>query len=172
MKATLIALGAAALGASIAPTSLAVAAKAYGEPTLTLGAEAARYHAVREFHRADLDRSGALDADEHAALAIVTAELTALNGFVAFETAGAPATVTLPMFPEALSRGERARIEAVARGEFYAAAGADGLMTPAERSAELSARFAAADRNRDGVLAKAELRRFAARAALKSRPGA
>ena len=129
-----------------------------------LTADEARMHAAIIFERADLDRSGALDADEFASLAIVTAELTRLNGFIAIETGGDDADIVpLPIeAPSALSAGERARVEAVARADFYAMAGEDARLTIDEYLGEKSAAFEAADRNRDGALVRAELAAFAA----------
>ena len=119
-------------------------------------------HAERVFDRADIDGSGALEADEFAALSIVTAELAHLNGYVTIETDAQPREVALPITaPSALSYGERARVEAVARNEFYVAAGGDGLLSKAEFvDAQLLA-FNDADRNRNGVLKPRELSTYA-----------
>lgn len=157
-----------AIGVSAALASgMKTADYPYGETLGMLSADGARIHAETVFNRADLDGSGALDADEYASLAIVTAELSRLNGFIAIERGGDKANiVSLPIAaPSALSSGERARVEAVARAEFYALAGEDGSLTAEEYVGEKSARFAAADRNRNGALAKAELAAFAAREA-------
>ena len=157
-----------AIGVSAALASgMKDAAYPYGETVGMLSAEGARAHAQTVFDRADLDRSGALDADEYASLAIVTAELSRLNGFIAIETGGDNANiVSLPIAaPSALSGGERARVEAVARAEFYALAGDDASLSADEYLGEQAARFAAADRNRNGALAKAELTSFAVREA-------
>lgn len=157
----LFAIG-AALAAGAKPSPYA-----YGDALSTLSKNEARIHAETVFARADLDRNGVLDADEYASLAIVTAELARLNGFYAIETGGDAANVVpLPVSaPSALSFGERARVEAVARAEFYALAGADGALTLDGYVAALSERFAEADRNRNGALAREELAAFAAREA-------
>ncbi|MEE2691889.1 MAG: hypothetical protein VX640_10160 [Pseudomonadota bacterium] len=157
-----------AIGVSAALASgLKTADYAYGGTVGMLSADQARAHAETIFNRADLDRSGALDADEYASLAIVSAELSRLNGFIAIETGGDSANIVpLPVAaPSALSQGERARVEAVARSEFYVLAGDDALLTADEYLGEQAARFDAADRNRNGALAKGELASFAAREA-------
>ena len=146
---------------------------AYGDPAERLTSERAAIHAETIFARADLDRSGALDANEYVSLAIVTAELARLNGFVALEIGDAAEIVSVPITPpSAMSSAERIRVEAVARNEFYAAAGDDGLMSVEEFLGEQAARFEAADRNRNGALGKSELVNFASRAAFVSEAGA
>lgn len=143
---------------------------AYAGAVERLSADEASAHANAMFSRADLNRSGALDADEYAALAIVTAELSRLNGFFALDIGDGREFVQLPEgAPTALSFGERARIEAVARTEFYAIAGEDGLLDRHEYTGEQMERFEQADRNNNKVLVKAELTSFAARAAMLMR---
>ncbi len=173
MKSTLIAAFAAP---SIVLTAIGVGPgaspddRAYGAPVAQLTAEEARAHAGATFARADLDASGSLDADEYVSLVLVTAELSRLNGFVALAADGRDEVVSLPIAaPKALGVGERARIEAVARGEFYALAGSDSLLSAAEHAAEQARRFSAADRNRNGVLTRGELFSFAEREVLFSR---
>lgn len=165
MKSTLIAAFAAP---SIALAGLGVGAggsqmPAYGGEISSLTADQSGVKSSAIFAQADLDKSDALDADEYAALAIVTAELARLNGFIALAPDGEGEIVALPVKgSESLGPGERARVEAVARAEFYAAAGADAKMSKAEFAAERAANFAAADRNGDGRLMKRELSTFAA----------
>lgn len=179
MKSTLIAafaapsIALAAIGAGPYSSGLTNSAPAYGATVSRLTADEARAHAGATFARADLDRSGALNADEYAALTTVTAELSRLNGFIALAADGRNEIVALPIkAPMALAGGERARVEAVARADFHAAAGADGHITRSEFASEQAARFAAADRNRNGALAKGELAAFAARAASIARSDA
>lgn len=167
MKSTLIAALAAPTialtGIGVGATGFGAGAEAYGSKIaeLTRARSAAMSEAI--FVRADLDESGDLDANEYAALAIVTAELARLNGFVVLAADGADEIVALPVKArEALGSGERARIDAVARAEYYAAAGADGRMSLAEFAAERAANFAAADRDRNGRLTHRELSAFAA----------
>jgi len=146
---------------------------AYGAAVASLSAEDAAAHAQSTFARADLDRSGALDVEEYEALAIVTAELARLNGFIALEVGGGQEIVPLPVnAPAALAGSERARVTALAHAEFYALAGEDAVIDFSEYAGEQDARFAAADRNRNGALAKAELVSFAARAAMLARSDA
>lgn len=118
-------------------------------------------HAAAVFHRADQNKDARLNADEFASLAIVTAELAHLNGYIEIE-GDAPRLVALPIDrPSALSVGERARIEAVARNTFYSAAQGDGALNEAEFVAVELERFRDADRNRNGALRKSELAKFA-----------
>lgn len=146
---------------------------AYGAAVDMLTTDEAATNAQLTFARADVDKSGALDADEYAALAIVTAELARLNGFIALEVGDGREIISLPITaPIALTGAERARVDAVARAEFYAAAGDDGLMDMNEYSGEQKSWFAAADRNRNGALARSELTSFAARAAMLARSDA
>ncbi|NWG71665.1 MAG: hypothetical protein HXY23_08685 [Parvularculaceae bacterium] len=175
MKSTLLAAFAAP---SIALASIGIGPgvsddRAYGARIAQLTETEAAAHGAARFVRADLDGSGSLDADEYVSLVLVTAELSRLNGFVALAAGGRDEVVALPLdAPGALGVGERSRVEAVARGEFYAIAGSDGLMSASEHAEEAARRFAAADRDRSGVLSKRELEAFAGREALFSRPSA
>lgn len=119
------------------------------------------------FTRADADQDGLLNADEYAALSIVTAELAHLNGFIVVEKDGDDiATAPLPgSMHAALTGFEQARIEAVARNGFYAFAGDDGVMTEAEFAAAQDSLFDAADVNHNGALNRRELGVFAQRQA-------
>lgn len=153
-----------ALGAGAAPRPAAFGGD--GAEPVSLSSQQARAHATAVFARADLDRSGDLDADEYSALAVVSAGLARLNGYVAILGVDEALVAPLPApAPRSLSAAERTRIEAVARADFYAASGADARMSAAEYGAEQDARFAAADRNRNGRLAKGELASFGAAAA-------
>lgn len=173
MKSTLFA---AFVAPSIALASVGIGPgvsgdRAYGARVAQLTETEAAADAGAKFARADLDGSGSLDADEYVSLVLVTAELSRLNGFVALGADGRNEVVALPLdMPGAIGVGERSRVEAVARGEFYAAAGSDGLMSAYEHAAESARRFAAADRDRSGALSKRELEAFATREALFSRP--
>ncbi|MBI1364948.1 MAG: hypothetical protein GC153_03205 [Alphaproteobacteria bacterium] len=131
----------------------------------SLSAADAAADAAATFERADLDKSDALDIEEYASLAVITAELARLNGYVRLAADDA-LPIALPIrAPEALAGAERARVEAVARRDFYRIAGDDGRISKREFLAAAAERFAAADRNRNGVLAKRELAAFAARKA-------
>lgn len=164
-------LAAVSAGAVIAATSPETFTPAYGGPTALMGAGAAQIDAANAFESADADRSGALSADEYAAMRLVTAELAHLNGFVPIVSGDSAEKIALPIeAPAAISSAERARIFALAYQEFYAAAGPDAKLSRREylgRAAQIFARF---DRDRDGVLARYELTRFAAEAAFLS-PG-
>lgn len=126
-------------------------------------------HASAIFQRADRDQDGVLNANEYAALSIVSAELARLNGFVVIEGAEGPATVTLAATaPAALSRAEHVRVDAVARSTFYTHAGDDGQMNEEEYARAQRAMFDVADFNRNGVLQRGELEVFAQKQALLS----
>lgn len=164
--APVVALAAAGIGVAFASGEGA----AYGAATEKLEASRALANAEATFARADRDGSGALDAHEYASLAIVTAELARLNGFVAVDSSESPQIVLLPIAaPQALAGGERARVDAVSRRNFYAIAGNDSRMTLNEYISHQQARFAEADLNRNGSLAKHELVAYAAREALLSK---
>ena len=168
LAAPAIALGCVGLNAALAAGVGFDDRAGYTDAAISLTA-----HANAIFARADIDGSGKLDANEYAALAIVTAELSRLNGFYALDIGDGREFVPLPVSaPGALSQAEHARVDAVARAEFYAAAGEDGLMDRQEYVGEQAARFLDADRNGNGMLAKAELTSFAARAAMISRSDA
>ncbi len=127
----------------------------------TLRYSDARLHAAVLFERADVDKDGALSSDEYAALNIVTAELTALNGYTVFVTADGDRVVSLPEMKSRIEPQDRTFIEAKARGVFYAFANEDSKLSEAEFIDLETARFEAADRNRDGALRKGELEKFA-----------
>lgn len=158
----------ASIGASAA-ISLSDGA-AYGKSAERLTAEALRANAEATFARADLDRSGALEAVEYTALALVTAELARLNGFVPVDYGEGVYTVSLNLSePAGLTRAERVRVESVARSRFYAAAGQDGRMTGEQFVADQERRFTDADLNHDGVLSGKELVLYATREAMLPR---
>ncbi len=151
-----------AAGAALASNHDAIEA-AYAPAPSAVMEDAAAAAAGRLFERADLNADGALDRDEYRALAIVTAELASLNGFVSLEIDGAARALPLPAgSPKSLSRAERVRIDAVASRAFHAASGADIVIDKSEFIAEARQNFRAADRNRNGVLNARELQTFAA----------
>ena len=161
------------LTAAIAAVGFAFAAadnsapEAYQDGPLTrLSQVEAADHAGRVFDRADRDGDAALNVDEFAALAVVTAELAHLNGFVAVEVEDEVKTIALPASqPSALARSEHARIDAVARHAFYGFAGADGFLDRDEYIRMQSAVFEASDLNANGRLNKRELTVYARRQA-------
>lgn len=153
------AIAIAAIGAALA--SGAAERAAYGGLAARLSVAELRAHADAIFDCADLDKSGALDASEYAALALVTAELSRLNGFVALHVGAESRVVPLPRQQFEVTRAERVRIEAVARRAFYSAAGDDSALERFEFAGMLAERFAALDANRDGSLARRELSAFA-----------
>ncbi len=137
-----------------------------GAALTTLSQAEIANHAQLVFARADLDRNQALDVDEYTALAVVTAELSRLNGFVVVEKGETVGTIELAdAGPAALPRSEHIRIAAVAQNAFYAFAGADGRMSAEEFAAAQGAVFDAADLNRNGKLGRRELSIFAQRQA-------
>ncbi|MGE0407768.1 MAG: hypothetical protein AB7P23_00745 [Amphiplicatus sp.] len=163
----------AALAIGVSGSFAAGAGAAYGGAVRQLSDAEAMSNARAIFDRADLDGSESLSADEFSALALVTAELARLNGFVPVEIGGATETVALPAAaPSEMSRAERVRIEAVARAEFYAIAGEDGVIGRDEFARDRAARFARADRNRNGALSERELVSYAVEEARLASPDA
>ncbi|GAB4521409.1 MAG: hypothetical protein Kow00133_08360 [Amphiplicatus sp.] len=161
-----VAVLAVGVGAALAAGSGFEGRAAYGGSLERFSEAEARAHAAQVFQRADLNRSGDLDADEYASLAVVVAELARFNGFLALEIGGEADTIPLPAAARGgLTTAERIRIDAVARAEFYAAAGEDMRLSRDEFVGESAARFSAADRNGDGALVRGELSAFAALAA-------
>lgn len=131
---------------------------AYGGPLAKFEMADVPAWAEEDFTRTDSDANGALDAREFGALAIVTAELAHLNGFVYVDAH----TIALPIdSPAAISQSERARIAAVAAREFYLAAGDNDAVSRAEFVAHKLEKFRHADRNRNGILSTTELKVFA-----------
>lgn len=155
-----------AIGVSASLASGAGFEPAYKAQAERLTAAEAAAHAAMTFDRADLNRSGGLDIDEYASLAVITAELAHLNGYIAIERDGEPYMISLPIqAPATMTRAERVRIDAVARRDFYELAGDDEVLTKEAYVADAEARFAAADRNASGVLARGALVSYAVREA-------
>jgi hypothetical protein len=140
---------------------------AYGEARLqSLSMADVEIHAAQLFERADADKDATLNADEYTALAVVTAELARLNGFIVIECGDCMGVVDVPnASPAALSRNEHIRIAAIARNVFYGFAGLDGKMDREEFEKAQIAMFEAADRNNNGRLGRKELSGFAQRQA-------
>lgn len=162
------------LTAAIAAAGFAMAAVddraldyAYGDAPLTsLSYDEATQHAELVFERADRDGDQTLSVDEYAALAIITAELAHLNGFVAVEQEDGVKTISLSSSaPGALTASEHVRIDAVSRHVFYSFAGADRALDAKEYSLMQSAVFHASDLNANGDLSKRELSVYARRQA-------
>ncbi len=139
---------------------------AYGAAATRLEADAAARHAAQTFERADLNNDGALDGEEYSVLAVVTAELARLNGFVPVDLKGDVRTVALSSAVRTpLADSARIAIRARALREFAYVAGEDEKLTADEFvGAQLEA-FLASDGDRDAVLTGAELGAFAQRQA-------
>lgn len=119
LAAPAIALGCVGLNAALAAGVGFDDRAGYTDAVKSLTADEAAAHTNAIFARADIDGSGKLDANEYAALAIVTAELSRLNGFYALDIGDGREFVPLPVSaPGALSQAEHARVDAVARAEF------------------------------------------------------
>lgn len=130
-------------------------------------------HAVETFNRADLNADNALDVDEYAALSIVTAELSILNGSIAVGFDDELKWIPIPKNAQtSLTIAERARLEAVARAEFYKTAGENSLMNADEFIGLKVASFSDADANNNGSLTQAELLSFAATEVKRTEIGA
>jgi len=118
------------------------------------------------FARSDRDQNGYIDVDEYSALRVVTAELARLNGFVWIDGDDNSGRIAISYDGSAsLAPYERVRITAVARSAFYEAAGEDGRISETEYVEASLTAFDMADRNRNGVLRRAELSAFASRKA-------
>ena len=169
MKTAAAVIAAAGLAYTSAEDRLSGPAYADDDRLRALTEEVLANHASAVFERSDRDQDGVLNADEYAALSIVSAELARLNGFVVIEGVGGPATVMLAAAaPAALSPAEHVRVDAVARSAFYAHAGDDGRMSEEEYARSQRAVFDIADFNRNGVLQRGELEAFAQKQALLS----
>ena len=152
----------AGVGGALAAGAGLVDREAYGAQAAVLEKAAIEANATATFERADMNGDGALDIDEYASLSIVTAELSLLNGFFAIDTEAGAQTIDLPVAaPQAMSRLDRAQLDAIARREFYRIAGADSELSSDEFTAVKAQAFDAADRNANGELARAELAAYA-----------
>lgn len=123
-------------------------------------------HSETLFERADMDKSGTLDVDEYSALMVVQAQLSRLNGFIAVHTDNMVKTVPISQMQlsgdkKDLSRADRTRVDAIARAQFYSAAGTNGQLSWDEYAITAITVFASLDSNQDGVLRARELSAFA-----------
>lgn len=135
------------------------------KPTTSLTAAAVANHAEIVFARSDVDRDGALSADEFTALSIVTAELARLNGFLTVETGFEPQLISLPATERSLTQIEQITVAATAKARFYQAAGEDAALSQEEFTQIQQADFKNADLNGNQRLARHELLIFANRTA-------
>ncbi|MEK7266426.1 MAG: hypothetical protein AAB227_10045 [Pseudomonadota bacterium] len=143
-------------GASVAPQP------AYGLAAAKLEAAAAANNAAHIFDRADLDNNGILDRDEYEILAVVTAELAQLNGFIAIDAGRGLETVAIARAVDgSLDEASKARIEDRAGREFRLFAGDDERLASDEFVTAQLELFLATDADRNGVLAGAELKSYA-----------
>jgi len=150
-----------AVGASLVHAASVEPKPAYAAHATQLEASTVAATAKTVFARADLDNDGALSREEYVTLAIVTAELGRLNGFVPVDYAGGVRTAPLPR-NAVWSKGERARIETAAERDYALFAGDDQRLSSDEFVASQLESLTAADLDRNGVLTGAELPRFAA----------
>lgn len=162
----------AAAGFAMAATNDPVPARSYaaspyeGASLTRLSQDEAATHASKVFARSDRNGDNALDADEFAALSIVTAELAQLNGFVTIEHDEGAKTIALAAAGKgALPASEHVRIDAVSRHVFYSFAGADGVLDAQDYARLQDAMFAASDLNASGDLSRRELSAYARRQA-------
>jgi formylmethanofuran dehydrogenase subunit E-like metal-binding protein len=135
---------------------------AYGAPIDRLDATIAASQAERVFNRADLDNDGSLSQDEYTVLAVVSAELARLNGFVAIDISDGVRTVAVSTGgKQSLSSTERARINERATREFRVVAGDDERLASDEYITAQLEQFLSNDLDRNGVLTGSELATFA-----------
>ena len=150
-----------AAGAGLVHAASVEPVRAYGAPAQQIEAATVAETAKAVFDRADLDNDGQISREEYVTLAVVTAELARLNGFVPVDYAGGVRTAPAPQGAP-WSAKERARVAASAEREYALYAGEDERMTNAEFVAARLEAMAAADLDRNGVLTGAEMLRFAA----------
>ncbi len=150
-----------AAGAGLVHAASVETPPAYGALATQLEASTVAATAKSVFNRADLDNDGILSRDEFLTLAVVSAELARLNGFVPVDYAGGVRTAALPRV-DAWTSTERARIAATAERDYALFAGADERMSGEEFVAMRLETLTAADLDRNGVLTGTELGRFAA----------
>lgn len=152
---------AAAIGASLVSSASVDPQPAYPMQASKLEAAAAAANASRLFDRADLDKNGALDREEHEILAVVTAELAQLNGFVSIDAGHGIETVAVARSGgQALDRSGKDRIRERALREFRLIAGDDERLTLDEFVDAQLELFLSSDADRNGVLAGGELKSF------------
>ncbi|MDZ7627272.1 MAG: hypothetical protein U5J99_02545 [Parvularculaceae bacterium] len=152
---------AVAISAGLVHAASVEPAPAYAAQASSLEASTIAATAKTVFSRADLDNDQQLSQDEYVTLAIVTAELARLNGFVPVDYAGGVRVAPLAGADE-WSNETRARIEANASRDYASFAGEDGRLDTDEFIGSRLEALSAADRDRNGVLTGVELQRFAA----------
>lgn len=155
---------AAAMAASIGLVNGAAVepAPAYGTAIDRLEANIAAREAARVFSRADLDKDGTLSQDEYSVLAVVSAELARLNGFVAIDMSNGVRTVAVTAAgAPSLSPAEKKRINERAAREFRIIAGEDERLAGDEYVAAQLEQFLTNDIDRNGVLTGSELTSYA-----------
>lgn len=150
-----------AAGAGLVHAASVEKTPAYGATATQLEAATVAVTAKTVFARADLDNDASLSRDEYLTLAVVTAELARLSGFVPVDYSGGARTAPLPR-AEDWTSAERSRVEHAADRDYAAFAGDDQRMTREEFVASRLESLTAADLDRNGVLTGAELMRFAA----------
>lgn len=150
-----------AAGAGLVQAASVEPVPAYAGPATQLEAATVAATAKMVFARADLDNDGTLSSEEYLTLAVVSAELARLNGFVPVDYAGGVRTAPLPR-AGAWTSAARARVQAMAENDYEVFAGDDQRMSREEFVASRIEMLTAADLDRDGLLTGAELLRFAA----------
>lgn len=143
--------------------------EAFGEKATEITKEDMTTDAKALFARVDVDGSGDLDVDEFAGHQVILAQLARLNRTVTVE-GGVEKQIPLPDgVAMRLSETERGAIDAVARRTFHDYADKGRMSADAFAAYRLET-MARIDRNRDGVLKKGELERFAALVAKAGSP--
>jgi len=154
----------AGLWKEAAPES--AAGPAYGAMITQLDASVVAEDAARRFERADLDNSGALDADEYATQALVTAELARVNHFAPMRIGMSVGKVALPAsVPASVNAGEREAILRSSSIVFQTIAGDDRKISRQEFVGAALEQMLASDMDRNGALTGSELSTFSMRQA-------
>lgn len=157
LAAAVFACGSLIANATVEP------APAYGAAAGRLEGAAIFSNAEKVFERADLNNDGYLGDEEYSILAVVTAELARLNGFIVVDAQEGVLTVRTLLSDKAdLSHRDKEAIRDRAVREHARIAGDDQRVTRDEFVDAALERFIASDTDRNGRLTGEELTVFAA----------
>ncbi|MEZ5922465.1 MAG: hypothetical protein R3C60_14100 [Parvularculaceae bacterium] len=155
-----------AAGAGLWKEATPESGSAYGATITQLDASMVAEDAALRFERADFDNSGALDADEYATQALVTAELARVNHFAPMRIGMSVGKVALPAsVPANVDAKEREAILRSASIVFQTIASDDRKISRQEFVGAALEQMLASDMDRNGALTGSELSTFAMRQA-------